>query len=113
MSTRWSLALAAWLGCGDATNPDACVRGAGWSPEPAVLGGAIQETAVVALDGKVYVLGGFNAALQVVPAVRIYDVATCTWSDGPPLPRAVHHANAAVADGTLYVVGAMEGANFV
>jgi N-acetylneuraminic acid mutarotase len=115
MLIRPSLALVISLavGCGD-EGPDVptCVRGPGWSSLPPVLGGAIQETAVVALDGKVYVLGGFNASLGVVSSVRIYDAASCSWSDGPALPREIHHVNAAVADGTIYVVGAMEG-NFI
>lgn len=62
---------------------------------------------MVAVDGKIYVLGGFTATTAFVPAVRIYDPATCTWSDGPALPRAVHHVNAAVAGGTIYVLGAL------
>jgi N-acetylneuraminic acid mutarotase len=44
---------------------------------------------------------------SIVADVRIFDVASCTWSAGPPLPRRVHHANAAVVDGTIYVLGAM------
>jgi N-acetylneuraminic acid mutarotase len=107
------VALALASACGGDGDPDpGCSFGTGWSPAPGVLGGAIQETAVVALDGKVYVLGGFNAMLGVVGSVRIYDTAACTWSDGPDLPRAIHHANAAVWNGTIYVVGAMEG-NFL
>jgi N-acetylneuraminic acid mutarotase len=122
MLLRCTLVLAAWLasgcGSGDSRNPDAppvavpCERGAGWSEAAPVLGGAIQETAVVALDGKIYVLGGFNASSGVVRSVRIYDAATCVWSDGPDLPLAVHHANAAVAGGTLYVLGSMQGGSF-
>ncbi len=98
----------------DASSPGAspCERGASWSTAPAVLGGPIQETAVVELDGRLYVLGGFNASSGVLPSVRIYDAATCTWSDGPELPRAVHHVNAAVAGGTLYVLGSMQGTTF-
>src|SRR5699024_7408110 len=67
----------------------------------------VQETAAVALDGKIYVLGGFNAGIAIVADVRVFDVTSCTWSAGPPLPRPVHHANAAVVDGTIYVLGAM------
>jgi N-acetylneuraminic acid mutarotase len=77
-----------------------------------VRGGAIQETAVVALDGKIYVLGGFDGSLAVVKSVRIFDTATCTWSDGPELPRAMHHMNAAVAGDTIYVLGGMDGLSF-
>jgi N-acetylneuraminic acid mutarotase len=119
-----SLSLIAVSACGDAVAPAAdaragidattsCVASAGWSAAPSVLGGPIQETAAVAVDGKVYVIGGFNASLGVVPNVRIFDTATCTWSDGPDLPRPVHHANAAAVDGTIYVLGAMQGLNFI
>lgn len=98
-------------GSGDAA-PGSCMLGSGWSTTPSVLGGAIQETAVVALDGKIYVLGGFDASIAVVRSVRIFDTAACTWSDGPQLPKAVHHANAAVENGTIYVVGSMQGTSF-
>ncbi|HSK01890.1 MAG TPA: kelch repeat-containing protein, partial [Kofleriaceae bacterium] len=87
--------------------PATCMDTPGWSAAPAVGGGPVQETAAVALDGKIYVLGGFDATPSIVADVRIFDVASCTWSAGPPLPRPVHHANAAVVDGTIYVLGAM------
>jgi N-acetylneuraminic acid mutarotase len=126
MSIRWTpgipvtlvilaLALAFASGCGSGDpgpGPGSCSLDAGWSPAPSVLGGAIQETAVVELDGKVYVLGGFNSMLGIVPSVRVFDAASCTWSDGPDLPRAIHHANAAVWDGTIYIIGAMETGGF-
>lgn len=89
-----------------------CSAAAGWSGAPPVRGGAIQETAVVALDGKIYVLGGFDGSLAVVRSVRIFDTSSCTWSDGPDLPRAMHHMNAAVAGDTIYVLGGMDGLNF-
>lgn len=84
----------------------------GWSQQPAVPGGAIQETAAVALEGKVYVLGGFDAAANVVATVRVFDTATGEWTTAADMPRAVHHANAVVADGRLFVVGALEGRSF-
>jgi N-acetylneuraminic acid mutarotase len=58
------------------------------------------------------VLGGFNATGGIVAAVQIFDSVTCTWSTGPDMPKPVHHTNAAVVDGTIYVVGAMETINF-
>jgi N-acetylneuraminic acid mutarotase len=106
------LAAAALIVAGCRDDEARCDLTVGWSAAPPVLGGAIQETAVVALDGKIYVLGGFNAALEVVDSVRIYDPATCAWSDGPPLPRPIHHANAAVVNGAIYVLGAMETRQF-
>ena len=89
-----------------------CRTDTGWWEAPRVRGGAIQETAVVALDNKIYVLGGFDASLAVVTSVRIFDTEACTWSDGPALPRPLHHANAAVVGETIYVLGGMDGLNF-
>lgn len=107
-------------GDGDGTEVDAradgtvdeCQPSTGWTAAPPVPLGPTQETATVAVDGKVYVLGGFNGSLGVIPSVQVYDTASCTWSMGPDLPRAVHHANAAVVNGTIYVVGAMETIQF-
>src|SRR5215216_5842145 len=78
----------------------------GWTTGAPVAQGAIQETAAVAVSGKIYLIGGFDDNEGIVARVQIYDTATAAWSDGPPLPRAVHHANA-VTDGTsIYVLGA-------
>jgi N-acetylneuraminic acid mutarotase len=67
-----------------------------------------------AIDGKMYVIGGFDAKNQIVRDVAVYDPATNTWSQGPQLPdgpgisfapaAAVHHGDlyVSVSDGTLY-----------
>src|SRR5262249_18258841 len=115
MTARAALvAFVAAAGCGNDHRdaPPTCSDATGWSEAPAVLGGPVQETAVVALDGQVFVIGGFDAAGNVVSSVRIFDAATCAWSNGAALPRPIHHANAAVAGGTIYIVGALE-LNFV
>ena len=65
--------------------------------------GPVQETAVVALDAAIYVLGGIGS----LSGVLVYDVEADEWSEGPDLPVPVHHVNAAVVDGTIYVVGAL------
>ncbi len=124
LSTLVVPSLLLWAACGndgstdvdaavdnDSANPP-CLATTGWAPAPPVPLGPTQETATVAAGGKVYVLGGFNGTLGVIPAVQVYDTATCTWSMGPDLPRAVHHANAAVVNGTIYVLGAMETVQF-
>lgn len=98
-----------------ATGTDAaggCDLTAPWASGPGLPIGATQETAAVAVAGRVYVIGGFGGQLGVVRTVQVFDTATCTWSAGPDLPMAVHHANAAVVGGTIYVVGAMTGLNF-
>jgi N-acetylneuraminic acid mutarotase len=78
-----------------------------WTQGPEVAGGAIQETAAVALDGRIYVIGGFDAKQEIVDRVVVYSVESGGWSVFFPLPRPVHHANAAVVDGTIYVLGAL------
>jgi N-acetylneuraminic acid mutarotase len=84
----------------------------GWTTGTAVAQGAIQETAAVGVAGKIYLIGGFDDNEGIVPRVQVYDTATNAWSDGPPLPRAVHHANAVTDGTTIYVLGALSGTNF-
>ena len=84
-----------------------------WSRAAPVLGGPIQEHGAVAIDGRIYIMGGFDETLAVESVVSIYDTATDTWSAGPPLPARMHHANVAVVDGTILVLGALAGNTFV
>jgi N-acetylneuraminic acid mutarotase len=98
-------------GPGDGPQPGECDDTAPWAAAAPLAIGATQETAVVAVDGKIYILGGFNN-LTITDAVQIFDTATCTYAAGPPLPKAVHHVNAAVVDGAIIVGGALEGGNF-
>jgi hypothetical protein len=89
-----------------------CPTTSPWAVAPPLARGPTQETAAVAVGGKLYVLGGFDERGAVLADVQIFDPATCAWSAGPSLPAAVHHANAAVVDGTIYVVGAMMTISF-
>ncbi len=73
---------------------------------------ALQEVSVVALDGEVWVLGGFDASIEVSDRVWILggeDPTTATWREGPALPRPMHHHNTAVLDGQIYILGGLEG----
>ncbi len=113
-----SSALVVVGGCGDdaGSADDAgsdTVFGQGWTPGTPVAHGAIQETAAVAVAGKIYVIGGFDSDEGIVARVQIYDTSNGTWSDGPDLPRALHHANAVTDGTTIYVLGALSGTSFV
>lgn len=66
-----------------------------------------QEHAVVTLNGKIYVIGGFGPSGQATSAVAVFDPATKVWSAAAPLPDPIHHVNAAVVGGLIYVVGAI------
>jgi N-acetylneuraminic acid mutarotase len=65
------------------------------------------EVAAAELDGKVYVVGGFDGTGATSDAVEVYDPATDTWTQAPPLPEPRHHAAAIGLVGTtfIYVIG--------
>ena len=70
---------------------------------------ALTEVAAAAHDGRVWVVGGMDADGRAVDRALIYDPATDSWADGPPLPEAVHHA-VLVSDGFyLLLIGGYVG----
>ncbi len=83
-----------------------------WSALAPLADGPRQETAVVALNDRIYVLGGFIDSQTIVSRVEAYDPKSDTWADSAPLPRPLHHPNAAVVEDRLYVVGALVGTQF-
>lgn len=96
-------------GNGDGGNGDG--GDSAWAAAPAIPGGPIQETAAVALGDDVWVIGGLTSFVDHTTAVWVFDTVAGTWSAGPALPSPMHHANAAVVDGSVYVVGYL-GAGF-
>jgi N-acetylneuraminic acid mutarotase len=84
----------------------------GWQTLADVPLGPRQEHAVVALDGTIYLLGGFDDNVTLLDSVETYDIATQTWGTAAPLDGARHHPNAAAVDGKLYLVGALVGGGF-
>jgi N-acetylneuraminic acid mutarotase len=70
------------------------------------------EIAAAALEGKIYVVGGFEKpslgnlmSPAITPALDVYDPATDRWTSKAPLPIGLHHAGIGVAGGRLYVIG--------
>jgi hypothetical protein len=116
MAKALGLALLA-SGCGDGGGdadrvdgggrPDASPGGPGWAALDDLPGGPVQETAAVVVDGDLYVIGGIDDRRVTRDDVRVYDVEEDTWSEAPALPLPLHHANAAVVGGTIYVAGAL------
>jgi N-acetylneuraminic acid mutarotase len=102
--------LALTAGCGD--------EGAGgggpgtWSTHAPLSLGPRQEMGVAALDGRVFVVGGFDGSGQPVATVEAYDPATDRWAQRASLPAPLHHVNLAAVNGRLYVVGGLSGASF-
>ncbi|MCC6473431.1 MAG: kelch-like protein [Burkholderiales bacterium] len=69
------------------------------------------EFTLTALDGKLYVLGGYPKGRVTVRTVQIYDIGTDTWRFGPPLPRPNNHGMAATAGGIIYLIGGQTDPN--
>ncbi len=63
--------------------------------------------AVVARNGKIYVIGGTDvwASGNVTDTTFIFDPGTQTWSSGAPMPTARSAVDAAVISDTIYVIG--------
>lgn len=84
-------------------SPSATVVGM-WT-EGAPMPTARSEVTSAVLDGKIYVIGGFEASGSNSSAVEAYEPATDSWVKTAPLPVTLDHAMAATVDGKLYVVG--------
>jgi N-acetylneuraminic acid mutarotase len=69
------------------------------------------ESAAAALDGRIYVMGGWGKGGSNSPfgLVQVYDIAKNQWSDGTPLPEPVHHAGAVAVGGKIYLIGGYRG----
>ena len=77
---------------------------AGWH-DRADLPDPQQEVAVVALDGLVYVMGGFNEVGGQLATVVVYDPDTDSWSARADFPTRANHINAVVFEGQIWVTG--------
>jgi N-acetylneuraminic acid mutarotase len=78
-----------------------------WAKEAPMLGRQ-NEASTAVLDGKLYVIGGFENDTGPTTRVQVYDGATKAWRDGVPLPDPVHHSGAVVVNGRIYLVGGFD-----
>src|SRR4029450_7020512 len=62
-----------------------------------------------ALQGQVWVIGGFGDNADPVGIAESYDPKTNEWQLRPSLPIPVHHAAAAVVGDRLFVIGGYTG----
>ncbi len=63
----------------------------------------VEETGAAAAGGKLYVMGGFNAAGASLDSVYVFDGSA--WRSGPRLPLPLDHPSAASLDGRVYISG--------
>jgi len=64
---------------------------------------SLEESAAAAAGGKLYVIGGFDAAGNSLRTVWVFDGNV--WKPGPRLPLGLDHTSAATLDDHLYVAG--------
>lgn len=83
-----------------------------WIPRAPIGEGGRLEAGVVALGGRVYLLGGFADAGRVTADVDVYDPVADAWTPAAPMPAALHHMNAVSVGGKIYVLGALAGTDF-
>lgn len=72
----------------------------------APLDTAREGHAAVALDGKIWVIGGWDKDGNGLAGVEIYDPIANEWSEGPALPRPLGDVPAVAIAGKIYVVAA-------
>ncbi|MDX2091875.1 MAG: kelch repeat-containing protein [Kofleriaceae bacterium] len=71
------------------------------------------EPGVTALGQRMIVLGGFTEDLVITREVDAFDVFANRWEPVQPAPVAWTHANLGSAAATLYLLGGLEGPNFI
>jgi N-acetylneuraminic acid mutarotase len=84
-------------------------------PEKPLGATALEDQAVVAANGHLYVIGGATGAFSNFKSeVWVYtpagdDLNEGEWNEGPSLPDALSGATAVVHEGDIWVIGGMDG----
>jgi N-acetylneuraminic acid mutarotase len=71
------------------------------------------EVAAAALDGRIYVVGGFDSSGANVATVEVYDPAADSWRPGPAYPIPIHHTVLVAHEGSVWGFGGFTSAAFV
>ncbi len=83
-----------------ANNPQPPTLPAGWT-RLADLPAGVAKFGLAALDGKLYVTGGYDTRTGML----VYDIATNRWTAGTAMPRGSDNLVALAAGGKVYAVG--------
>lgn len=80
--------------------------GSTWVVETTLPGAGLNAPAAAVLDGRIYLIGGFNTVTNVPSSrVLVYDPRSRAWSDAAPLPAPRGGHAAVVLDGRIHVIG--------
>ena len=75
-----------------------------WTTLAPMITGRTGANAAV-IDGKIYVVGGMDAAGASLSSVEVYDPATNAWSSAPAMSTRRDNPGVVAIDGKLYVFG--------
>lgn len=85
-----------------------------WTNLAPIASGVRQEHSTVALGDDIYIMGGIQleqtangTTFPTLNDVEVYSISQNSWRTVAPLPIPMNHANAAVVDGKLYVLGGL------
>ena len=77
-----------------------------WTLKAPMPGGPRAEMPAVAVNGKIYVIGGSAKGVGYeIARNEEYDPATDRWRSRAPMPHGLNHIGAAALDGKLYSAG--------
>ena len=80
--------------------------GSAWHDEGTIPGAGLNAPAAVALNDKIYLIGGFVTDTNLPSAgVLVYDTKARLWSETAPLPAPRGGHAAVVRDGRIHVLG--------
>ncbi|WP_323750791.1 kelch repeat-containing protein [Marinobacter sp.] len=82
-----------------------------WSQGAPLPGAGVENPAVTAYNGKLYVFGGSTAPFSgAVANTSVYDPSSNTWATLSDMPTAKGGATAQTLNGTIYIIGGMGSA---
>jgi N-acetylneuraminic acid mutarotase len=80
--------------------------GTRWVDETKLPGDGLNAPAAAVLNGRIYVIGGFEGlGNRPTDEMLVYDLTSHTWSKGSPLPAPRGGHAAVVLDGKIHVLG--------
>jgi len=98
------------VGCGAPRTPlPSSAVGGSWTTIAVTAPVPLLEVAVAERGGRIWVAGGLRADGTASDDVFIFDPAAGTWTNGPKLPQAVHHASMVSTPRGLVLIGGYVG----
>ena len=77
-----------------------------WEVKTPIPKGSKAELTASAVNGKIYVVGGYFRGAKTVTSnvLEVYDPETDMWTTKTPMPTAVYSCSSAVVDNKMYVI---------